>query len=95
MPFPNIKDKLGGENEWEHYLKKRNRQEKEYYFFTIRMIAYSLCSVFLTLFFIVKLGARMQFADYMLAGMYILGTFFVFGMIFFDVNRFNRKKGYG
>lgn len=79
------------EHEWKGYLKKRRRTENEYFFFSIRMMSYGFSSVFLTLFFVVKLSKNMSFNDQILTVFYLAGILLVIFLVFTDAKRFNRN----
>ena len=81
----------GGLGKWHNYLSQRKRTEKDYYFFSIRMIIYGISTVILSLFFVMRLTQKFQFKDYDLIIFYILSMLFVIILVFFDANRFNRK----
>lgn len=83
--------KFDVEGEWKRYLKKRRRTEKEYFFFSVRMMSYGFSSVFLTLFFVVKLSKNMNFSDQILTVFYLTGILLVIFLVFMDAKRFNRQ----
>ena len=89
-PYPRAESGVTGE--WNRFLKKRQRDERSYFFFTIRMVSYALCSIFLTLFFVTKLVKTITFSDKVLVLFYLSATLFVLVLIFIDVNRFNKEK---
>lgn len=90
QPYPRAES--GYTDEWNRFLKKRQRDERSYFFFSVRMVSYALCSVFLTLFFVTKLVKTITFSDKVLVLFYLSSTLFVLALIFIDVNRFNKEK---
>lgn len=65
------------EKEWDKVQKKNREEEYAYFLFSIRLISYGLGSVFLTLFFLVKLSINMVWYHYFLVLMFVLCFVFI------------------
>jgi len=72
-----MKEKVYTQKEWDKDIKKKRKDEFEYFLFSIRMIAYGLGSVFLVLLFLVKLKMVLRWYHYVTIMLFVLSIVFI------------------
>jgi len=78
--------------EWEKFLQSSRRKEKEYFFFSVRMMSYGFGLTFLSVFFLLKLGQKLMFYEQVMQVFYAVAFMIVMSMMITEVRRFKRTK---